>query len=63
MRTRLWCSTDKLTVGVTVVDGVVVDGAPVVRRFVGQSVVGLFHWLARQGGLRIEGLDDDESEH
>lgn len=53
-----WCSTVKMTFWARVdARGVVVDSAPIARKFIGQPFENLRGWLARQGGLRIERLD------
>ncbi len=41
-------STPKMTVWVREVDGMVVDCAPIVKRFIGQEVCALLGWLTRQ---------------
>lgn len=52
-----WLSSAKMTVGATVDEGgIVVDGPPIVRRFVGQRLERLVGWMRKQGGLRIERL-------
>lgn len=48
-----WASTQRMTVGVRVEGGLVVDCAPVVRRFVGQPAENLARWLRRQGGFEV----------
>ena len=40
-----------MVVGVRVVDGVVVEAAPIVRKFVGQPLANLVRWLSRQKGF------------
>lgn len=55
---RVWLSSRKLTVGVTVVDGIVVDAAPVVRGFIGRRLEILAGWMRRQGELRIHDLSE-----
>jgi hypothetical protein len=35
---------------------IVVGGAPIIRRFVGQSFQNLLNWARKLGGLRVEGL-------
>jgi len=51
-----WVSCSRFTVRVDVVDGVIVRGAPLVRRFVGQRLDNLLHWARSIGGLRHEVL-------
>lgn len=48
-----WClSTERMTVGVTVRDGTLVSGPPIVQRFKGQPFVHLVRWLRQQPGFR-----------
>jgi hypothetical protein len=47
-----WLSSERMTVGVLVIDTRVASGPPIVRRFVGGPALDLIRWLARQGGLR-----------
>jgi len=52
-----WLSSLRMTVGVTTDDdNVIVDAAPVVRKFVGQPLGNLIGWMSRQGGLQVEEL-------
>ena len=58
MAAVLWLSTPKMTVRVrTDRNGVIVDAAPVVRKFVGQSLGRLVGWLRKQGPVRIVPLE------
>ena len=41
-----------MTVGVYVVDGIVQDGAPIVRKFIGQPAKNLERWMSKQGEFR-----------
>jgi len=50
-------SSHRMTVAVIVSDGVIVDAAPVVRKFVGQSLVSLEMWMFRQGGFEKRPLN------
>lgn len=55
--TEYWISSLRMTVGVTVNNaGVIVDAAPVVRKFIGQPFKNLTRWMEQQGGLRVEEL-------
>lgn len=48
-----WFSSNRMTVFVEVSeDGVVVQTAPVTRKFVGQPVANLERWMRKQGGFR-----------
>lgn len=44
-------SSERMTVLVVECEGVVTDAAPIVRRFIGQSVDRLESWMRRQGGF------------
>lgn len=52
-----WLSTDRMTVAVHVNDGVITDGPPIVRRFIGQRPENLGAWLRKQGGFQAARLD------
>lgn len=49
---KYWLSSVKMTVLVVCRSGVVVYAAPVVRRFIGQSLRSLESWMVSQGGFR-----------
>jgi hypothetical protein len=52
-----WVSCERFTVRVSCDgDGVIVEAAPLVRRFVGQHLASLTRWAAGLGGLRVEVL-------
>ena len=51
-----WLSTDRMTVAVLVSDGLVREGPPIVRKFIGQRPESLGAWLRKQGGFRAERL-------
>jgi hypothetical protein len=55
---RLWVSHPKMTVEVgTDEDGVIVECAPVVEKFLGQPMDRLFRWLESLGpGLEVKEL-------
>lgn len=48
----MWLSTERMTVAVRAVDGVIVDAPPIVRRFIGQPGVNLERWMRQQPGFR-----------
>ena len=50
---RLWLSSLRMTVGISVVDGIIVDAAPVVRKFVGQRLRNLVGWMQQHGGFKM----------
>lgn len=49
-----WLSCSKMTVRVDVRDGVIIDAAPVVRKFVGQPLENLTRWMWKLGGFKRE---------
>lgn len=51
---KWWFSSKAMTVQVNTVDGRIIWGAPIVRRFVGQPLECLKRWMSQHGGLRIE---------
>lgn len=56
-RRPYWISCERFTVRVVCDgDGVIVEAAPVVRRFLGQHLARLTRWAAGLGGLRVETL-------
>ena len=51
---RYWVSSKKMTFEVTVsLDGIIVDAAPIARKFIGQRFINLRRWMAKQGGLEV----------
>jgi hypothetical protein len=54
---RYWLSTVKMTVGVTTdASGIVVEAAPIVRKFIGQPLDNLVRWLSKQQGFQVQEL-------
>lgn len=54
-----WLSSLRMTVGVGIdARDIVRDGAPIVRRFIGQPSRNLGAWMRRQGGFRAVRLSD-----
>lgn len=47
-----WLSSRRMTVVVEERDGIVVDAAPIVRKFIGQPLENLTRWMRQQGGYR-----------
>lgn len=41
---------------VTTRDGIVVEGARIVTKFIGQPIVNLVRWMDSHGGLKVERL-------
>lgn len=56
MREWWWLSTEKMTVGVAIEEGLIVEAAPIVRRFIGQPSKNLGNWMRKQGGFRAAKL-------
>jgi hypothetical protein len=55
-------SSLRMTVWLSVSDGVIQDAAPVVRKFIGQPAANLEAWMQRQGGFRkhyLQNLNSD----
>lgn len=59
MSQEWWLSTRRMTFQATVNKGIVVDAAPIARRFIGQSFKRLKDWLRRQGGFRTNCIKED----
>jgi hypothetical protein len=47
-----WLSCSRFTVGVEIKDGVIVDAAPIVRKFIGQPTRNLGRWMRGIGGFQ-----------
>lgn len=48
-----WLSSKRMTIGVvTDQQGVIVETAPIARKFVGQRLSNLVRWMKKQGGFR-----------
>ena len=48
----LWLSTEKMTIQVTVVNGIVTQTPPIARKFRGQPIDNLRNWMKKQEGYR-----------
>lgn len=46
-----WMSTSRMTVGIITKDGIIIDCAPIVRKFIGQKIDNLRNWLNKQPGF------------
>lgn len=60
-----WISSNKMTFSVATVDNVIIDAAPIARKFIGRHLVKLLKWMKKQGGLKVEQLnkkDQNDSE-
>ena len=54
---KLWLSSKKMTIFADVdADHMIIDTAPIARKFIKQPVINLVRWMEKQGGLRIERL-------
>jgi hypothetical protein len=42
---KWWLSSPRMTVGVKVSNGLIVEAAPIVRVFIGQSFTNLLRWM------------------
>lgn len=49
-----WMSSEKMTVGVGVVDGIIRRAAPIVYKFRGQPLENLERWMRGHGGFEME---------
>lgn len=47
-----WFSCSKFTVLVITVNGIIRDGAPIIRKFKGQRLENLARWMAKFGGFK-----------
>lgn len=52
MMSKWWLSSRRMTVVVEEQGNLVVDAAPIVRKFIGQPLENLTRWMRRQGGYR-----------
>jgi hypothetical protein len=53
-----WLSTKRMTFAVLILDDVIVETAPIARKFVGQPPAALSRWLQKQGRIWARRLDD-----
>lgn len=58
MTGEYWLSTNRMTFWAKLERGVVVDAAPIARRFIGQPSKNLGRWLRKQGGFKWEKLSE-----
>lgn len=55
--TSWWLSTEKMTVCVDIDENnIIINAAPIVKRFIGQPSKNLGNWLRKQPGFRMEKL-------
>lgn len=46
-----------MTIAVDVLDGIIIEAAPIVHKFVGQPLDNLINWMKTQGEFMIEKLN------
>lgn len=47
-----WLSSRRMTVFVMTKDDTIIDGPPIIRKFIGQPLDNLRGWIQRQGGYK-----------
>jgi hypothetical protein len=52
--TDYFLSSRAMTVGVTTKDGKIIEGPPIVRKFIGQPLTNLIGWMTKHGDLQVE---------
>lgn len=52
----VYLSTEGMTITVRTEDGIIVEGPPIVKKFMGQPLRNLMRWLGNQAGLRVQFL-------
>ena len=62
MITDWWVSNPRMTFWVRTHDEVIIDAAPIARRFVGQPFRNLVRWMRRIGGAEYVQLAGGESD-
>lgn len=53
-----WVSSKRMTFEVVTVDNVIIDSAPIGRKFKGQHLMKFLKWLKKQGGLKVHRYDE-----
>lgn len=48
-----WCSSNRMTFGVGVRDGMVKKSAPIATKFRGLPLNNLVKWMTKQGGFKL----------
>ncbi len=52
--TRIWLSNNRMTVAVTYNEnGCIYEAAPIVRKFIGQSIDNLKNWMSRYSAFKF----------
>lgn len=54
-----WLSTEKMTVRVLTKDSIIIEAAPIVKKFLGQPLENLIHWMSYQPGFKMMELNDE----
>lgn len=52
-----WLSNEKMTVRVVTRGKIIIDAAPVVRKFIGQPFNNLAHWMNRMSPVTVKLLE------
>ena len=56
---RYWLSSERMTFSVVVdYNYIIIESAPIARKFKGQSLFNLVRWMMKQGGFRMERMDE-----
>lgn len=53
-----WITNSRMTVAVKVQDGLVVEGPPIVRKFLGQPARNLGGWMRKASGFEVRRLQN-----
>jgi hypothetical protein len=54
-----WVSSKRMTFNVWTVDNIIIDSAPIGKKFTGQHIIRLLKWMKKQGGLRVHKYDSE----
>lgn len=55
---RFWASTNKMTFDVEVKEKIIINSAPIGKKFIGQRFENLLRWMKKQGGLKVYCYDN-----
>jgi len=58
-----WLSCKKMTFGVQTKDGIIVYGAPIVKKFRGQPLDNLIRWMKKFDGFQITEMKNDKDKN
>ena len=56
MMNKHWMSCYKFTIKVSTVNGIIVETAPIARKFIGQPFANLERWMKKLGGYKHASL-------